>query len=67
MEDKEENITPQEDEEVEEEEERTIDIVKMQREVQITKPQCTVTLLTQCISEDMEYLVEKAIEIMKGI
>ena len=42
-------------------EDESIDIAKIQRQVQIQKPQLTITLVTECISEDLEYLVEKAI------
>jgi precorrin-6B methylase 2 len=38
---------------------------KLQRQVQITKPDIQITLVSDCPYEDMDYLVEKANDLVK--
>lgn len=50
--------------EVKKEDKPTIEIVKLHRQVQIVKPDMQILLSSECISEDMNYLIDKARNIL---
>lgn len=54
------------EEEYEETEVQLIQMDKLQRQVQITKPNIQVTLVTDCPDEDMDYLADKAGKILEA-
>ena len=48
----------------EKKEDEKIEIVKLHRQVQVSKPEFQVMLSSECISEDMNYLTNKAKDIL---
>lgn len=61
------DITKEKSEDNNTKEEEPIEIVKLHRQVQINKTDLQILLSTECISEDMNYLLDKAMELLSKL